>query len=220
MKALLEMKALLQSLLVIVSAGAAPASAQNGALWVEKAGGRLSMDFSGLDVVTVASFNRSAPEMALSFKNVCISTDKNSSMFVSPAILNNNDLTAKPFTIPGTRSTPATTLNIWHGKGAVISRSEGFYAADFAQCNVLFYLDQLEPLKVVTEAITNAIGRAPVNEALATKRNGKPNRSYRPEWKITYAGVPRIVTAHVWEGSPALPGKRVFISMRTARRNT
>lgn len=218
MKALLDMKALLRSPLLIISVWAAPASAQNGALWVEKAGLRLSMDFSGSDDVPVASFRRSAPEMAFSFKNVCMSTDENSSMLVSPAILSNNDLTAKPFTIPRTRSTPTTTLNIWHGKGAVISRSEGFYAADFAQCNVLFYLDQLEPLTVVTEAITNAIGRAPVNEALATKRNGKPNRSYRPEWKITYGGVPRIVTAHAWEGSPVIPGSRVFISMRTARK--
>jgi hypothetical protein len=192
-------------------------------MWVDDLGRRLSMDFlrSGVPIaplsrVPIVPINRSPAEMASLFKDVCLSTNGDPVNIASATNMGNLNLTAAPISMPGMgrRDRP---LNIWRGSGLVVSQSDGFFAARFVQCNVLFYPQQLPSREGVIDAVSGALGSAPSNAASARKRNGTFNRSYEPEWAVALAGAPAIVTAHVWEGSPVIPGSRVQISVRTAR---
>jgi hypothetical protein len=118
-------------------------------------------------------------------------------------------LTAVPFTAAGGR-TPMV-LDIWHAPGIVLSRSDRFLVTQKAQCNTVFYVNALPEAQAIHEAVSAALGAQPSNAARATKRNGRPNPSFVPEWSL---GAGQLAVAHVSRNSRSLPGHRVQLSLR------
>ena len=197
---------------------AGPALAQNGAMWVDEYGRMMSMQFTGADAPAPQPHERSAAEMAALFKKVCLDTDGDPGRLGPAIVLAQAGLMPEPFTIPGGKKMQPVTLNIWRGRGAVVSQTGGFFASKVAQCNVVFYVDRLLPPAELTAALSQAFGAAPANAAAATKKNGKPNNNFVPEWAAAIGGAPAVVVAHVAKGYSAMPGNRVQIAVKAVRK--
>jgi hypothetical protein len=166
------------------------------------------MDFGDQSGVPVQPVARSATELAALFKDVCLSSEDN---FRNSLVGNAHELTAAPVTV--NTEWGRVSLDIWRGKGAVLSRSQGFYAAQFPQCNVLFYLDQ--PLRSVegVEAVSLALAGVRPSKSTVSKRYPV----YRSEWNIALAGMPAVVSTQVWQPSESASGSRVFMSVRKTK---
>lgn len=189
--------ALLGAAILSLSAAAA---AQSGAMWVDRYGRMTSLNITGTATPPPAAADRTPGEMAALFQRLCVAAS------ADPAAAG---LTAVPFTATGGR--PPMVLDIWHGPGVVLSRSDRFLVTQKAQCNIVFYVNSLPEPQTVQEAVSAALGAQPTNAARATKRNGRPNAGFVPEWSV---GAGQIAVAHVSRNSPSLPGHRVQLSLR------
>jgi hypothetical protein len=203
---------------LLLAAVATPAAAQNGAMWVDEYGRMMSMQFAGGGAPAPAALDRSPAEYAGLFKKVCLETGGDPAKLGSTETLAQAGLTAEPFTIPAGKKAPPVTLNLWRGRGAVVSQSPGFFAARDAQCNVTYYVRTLPDRSAVTAALSAAMGAQPVNAVKAVKKNGQPNNNYQPEWATTIQGAPAIVIAHISKGYQSMPGDRVQIAVRAAKK--
>lgn len=170
-------------------------------MWVDRYGRMLSLTFSGPPPAPPAGVDRTPAEMAAQFTRLCVEAA------ADPAA---EGLTAAPYASGGGRN--PLVLDIWRGEGLVLSRTEGFFAAPNAQCNAVFYVNTLPERQAVVDAVSAALGAQPSNAAQATRRNGRPNRNYVPQWSI---GAARVVVAHVGRGTGYMPGDRVHLSIRT-----
>ena len=201
---------------LLIAASATAAGAQNGAMWVDNYGRMMSMQFAGGSAPAPAPHDRSPAEYAGLFKKVCLETGGDPSTLGSA--LTQAGLAAEPFTIPAGKKAPPVTLNLWRGRGAVVSQSSGFFAAKDAQCNVTYYVRTLPDRAALTAALSEAMGAQPANAAKAIKKNGRPNNNYQPEWAATIGGAPAVVVAHVAKGYQSMPGDRVQIAVRAVRK--
>jgi hypothetical protein len=194
----------------------APALAQNGAMWVDEYGRMMSMNFAGGSGAPPAPVNMSAAEMAARFKSLCLDTGGLAA--ATAAAAGQAGLTADPVSIPAGKKAPPVSLRLWSGPGTVVSLTDGFFATKVAQCNVTYYVATLPERQAVSDALAAAIGSGPSNLAEATDKKGKPKKWYTPEWRLGAAGSERIVTAFVARGSQYMPGDRVQISVRAAKK--
>jgi hypothetical protein len=194
---------------------AVPAAAQNGAQWVDPYGRMTTLEFVGGRGAPPPPLDRPAGEMARLFKSLCLDTGGSAAEMGAAARQAAFD--AAPFTIPGGKAGDVV-LGVWRGEGAVLSQSDGFFAAPNAQCNVSFYVTTVPESASVTEALAAAIGSPPSNLADATDKKGRPKKYYSPEWTIGEGAGARIVTAHVMKGSRTLPASRVQMSVRAAKK--
>ncbi|HEX8481889.1 MAG TPA: hypothetical protein VF650_08310 [Allosphingosinicella sp.] len=201
---------------VLASIGAAaPAGAQNGAMWVDQYGRMVSMQFAGGSDAP-GPVDRSAAEMAALFKSLCLDGGGSENGLARAAKA--ADLFANPHVVPGSKKTGPITLEVWNGEGIAVSRTDGFFAARPAQCNATFYVSTLPDRTAVTSALSAAIGAEPSNLASAVDKKGKAKNDFTPEWTASGASGPTIVTAMVGKGSRYMPGNRVQISVRAAKK--
>jgi len=195
---------------------ACPALAQNGAMWVDPIGRMMSMQFAGGAPTAPAPRDISTAEMAGRFKALCLDTRGGASGLAEAAA--GAGLSDYSHTIPATRKAGPVTLAVWTGDGLVLSQTSGFFAAPTAQCNATFYVRGLPEKQAVIDALAAAIGSPPSNLSSAVDKKGKAKKYYNPEWALDSAGEPRIVTAFVAKGHSGMPGDRVQISVRAAKK--
>jgi hypothetical protein len=194
----------------------APAAAQNGAMWVDQHGRMMSITFAGPSGAPPAPADRSAAEMAAGFKSLCLDTGGSDAATASAAA--QAGLTGTPSSFPtGKKSEPAS-LGVWTGPGTVVASSDRFFATQLPQCNVTYYVATLPERQGVADALAAAIGSPPTNAAEAVDKKGKPRKWWSPEWRLGAPGSERIVSAHVTKGSQYMPGNRVQISVRAAKK--
>ncbi len=195
---------------------AAPAGAQNGAMWVDPYGRIVTLMFGGGGGEAPAPADRSATEMAAMFKSLCLDTGGSDAAVAQAATA--AGLTAVPHTIPGSKKTGPITLGVWNGAGLALSRTDGFFAAPPAQCNASFYVPAMADRPAVIGALSAAIGAEPSNAASAVDKKGKRKGNFAPEWTVEGASGPRIVTVMVGKDSPSMPGNRVWFSVRAPKK--
>lgn len=195
---------------------ASPAVAQSGAMWVDPIGRMMSIQFAGTGPAAPGSRDRSTAEMAERFKTLCLDTWGSGSGLAAAAAT--AGLSDSSHTIPGSKKAAAIKLEVWTGEGLVLSQSPGFFAAQIAQCNATFYVGSLPERQAVIDALAAAIGSPPSNLSSALDKKGRPKKYYSPEWTLSSAGGSRIVTAFVGKGSSGMPGDRVQISVRAAKK--
>jgi hypothetical protein len=194
---------------------ATPAFAQSGAMWTDPLGRMMSMQFVSGNPVAPNPRDRSPAEMARLFQTLCLENGGDGARLAASAAA--AGLSAAPHTIPATKKATPVTLGVWTGEGLVLSQTAGFLAAP-AQCNTTFYVRALPEQQAVTDALAAVIGRAPSNLASATDKRGRLKKFYNPEW-LSAVGEPRIVTAFVAKGYSGMPGDRVQISIRAAKKS-
>ncbi|HEX9946859.1 MAG TPA: hypothetical protein VGA98_04895 [Allosphingosinicella sp.] len=211
MKPILHRAAVLAMLLP-----AFPAFAQSGAMWTDPYGRMMSMQFVSGNPVAPEPRDRSPAEMASLFRTLCLESGGDGARLAASAAA--AGLGAVPHTIPATKKSAAVTLGVWTGGGLILSQTSGFFAAPNAQCNATFYVRSLPERQAVTDALAAVIGRPPSNLASATDKKGRLKKFYNPEWS-SQAGEPRIITAFVAKGYSGMPGDRVQISIRAARKS-
>jgi hypothetical protein len=202
---------------LLIAASATAASAQNGAMWVDEYGRMMSMQFAGGGAPAPEPLDRSPGDYAGLFKKVCLETGGDPAKLGSAETLAQAGLVGEPFSVPAGKKAPPVVLNLWRGRGAIVSQSPGFFAAKDAQCNVTYYVRTLPDRTRLTAALSAALGAQPVNAAKATKKNGQPNNNYQPEWAATINGAPAVIVAHVAKGYQSMPGDRVQIAVRAVR---
>lgn len=190
------------------------AFAQSGAMWTDPYGRMMSMQFVSGNPVAPLPRDRSPAEMARLFQTLCLETGGDEARLAASATA--AGLSAAPHTMPATKKAAQVTLGVWAGDGLIVSRTSGFSGAP-AQCNTTFYVRALPERQAVTDAVAAVIGRAPSNLASATDKRGRLKKFYNPEW-LSAVGEPRIVTAFVAKGYSGMPGDRVQISIRAAKK--
>lgn len=194
----------------------APAAAQNGAMWVDQHGRMMSITFAGPSGAPPAPADRSPAEMAAGFKSLCLETGGADAATAAAAA--QAGLIGTPSSFPTGKKSPPASLGVWTGAGTVVASSERFFATQAAQCNVTYYVRTLPDRQAVADALAAAIGSPPTNAAEAVDKKGKPRKWWSPEWRLGAPGSERIVTAHVVKGDRSMPGDRVQISVRAARK--
>jgi hypothetical protein len=211
------MKPSLLPSLAVLMAGAmgAPASAQDGAMWLDDRGRMMSMQFGGPVAGAPAPLDRTPAAMAAQFKRLCLDTNGDPAAIAVAAERAEAKLASKPFELAAGKKAPPIKLDIWSGDGLVVARTAGFFAAPVAQCNAIFYVNSLPDAESVTAAVSALVGSPPTNAADATKKNGKPNKSYEPEWAVTGG---QIIVAHVAKGNQYMPGNRVHLAIRAQKK--
>jgi hypothetical protein len=195
---------------------ASPTFAQSGAMWVDPLGRMMSMEFAGGNRAAPSPADRSAAEMARLFKSLCLDNWRDGPGLAAAAAAAR--LGAVHHTIPAGKKAAPVTLGVWTGDGLTLSQTSGFFATPAVQCNATFYVRSLPERQAVTDALAAAIGAQPSNLASATDKKGRPKKHYHPEWTLDPAGEPRVVTAFVAKGYSGMPGDRVQISVRAARK--
>lgn len=193
-----------------------PAFAQSGAMWTDPIGRMMSMQFVGGNMAAPDPRDRSPAEMAGLFKSLCLDNWRNGPGLDAAAAAAR--LEAVHHTIPGSKKSTPVTLGVWTGGGVTLSQTSGFFAAPTAQCNATFYVRTLPDRQALTDALAAAIGAAPSNLASATDKKGRPKKYFNPEWSLDAGGELRIVTAFVSKGYSGMPGDRVQMSVRAARK--
>jgi hypothetical protein len=196
---------------------ASPAFAQSGAMWVDPIGRMMSIQFAGGNSAAPGPSDRGAAEMARLFKTFCLDNWRDADALTAAAAA--GGLSAVPHTIPAGKKAATITLGVWVGEGLTLSATSGFFAAPTAQCNATFYVRALPEREAVTNALAAVMGAPPANLASATDKKGRPKKSYSPEWSLDTGGEPRIVTAFVAKGYSGMPGDRVQISVRAAKKS-
>ncbi|MEO7178663.1 MAG: hypothetical protein ABIW83_07450 [Allosphingosinicella sp.] len=202
--------------LVLAILAAAPATAQNGAMWVSPSGEMTGIIFRGGDGPLPSPMDRAPAEMARLFKALCLDGSAEPARFGEAA--RDAGVKAAPIeTVGGGKKPAPVTLDLWSGDGLVVSRSEGNEAVPTAQCNATFYVSTLPDKQMVTDAVSAEVGLTPSNLAAAIDKKGKPKRFFNPEWTMAGPAGARIVTAFVDKGNHYMPGNRVQISIRTPK---
>ena len=147
---------------------AAPAAAQNGAMWVDDHGRMTSYAFAGGSGMAPNAEARPTAELAGLFERVCLGGGAASA--ATDAAAKAAGLVAAPFTLPGSRKAPPVTLDLWTGPGLVVSRTDGFLGSRSRQCNATFYLPVLPPRDEHASAVAAALGR---RRRTPTRRSGR-----------------------------------------------
>ncbi|MGZ8284610.1 MAG: hypothetical protein ACXW27_05755 [Allosphingosinicella sp.] len=196
---------------------ASPAFAQSGAMWIDPVGRMMSMQFVGGNIPAPDPRDKSPAEMANLFKTLCLDNGGGGAGLAAAAAA--AGLSARRHTIPASKKTAPVTLGVWTREGLALSQTSGFFGRHPAQCNATFYVRALPERQAVMDALAAVIGAAPSNLASATDKKGRPKKYYNPEWSLDSGGEPRIVTAFVAKGYSSMPGNRVQISVRAARKS-
>jgi hypothetical protein len=204
------MKRYAHALAVPALLAAAPAAAQDGAMWVGESGGMRSIIFRGGGGAPPAPMDRAAAEMARLFKALCLEGGGEPARF--PEAATEAGLKANPIQVAGNKKEGPATIDLWTGEGLVVSRTDGSYAAPVAQCNATFYVATLPDRQSVTDALSAAMASPPSNLAAAVDKKGKPRKYFVPEWRAVAPGG-QVVTAFVAKGNRYMPGNRVQISI-------
>jgi hypothetical protein len=195
---------------------AAPASAQNGAAWVDSKGRLLTfLSSDGLGEAPVER-DRAPAEMAGLFKSLCLDSGGEPARIAPAAAaagLTSKALEPGGFKLDGF---DAGAINVWNGNGVALSRTGGFPIVPNAQCNTTFYVPTLPVMPDVIAALTATLGAPPSNLADSMDKKGRPKKYFNPEWTVEGPSGPRIIFAAISAHDRATPGNRVLISMRSA----
>jgi hypothetical protein len=192
------------------------ASAQGGAMWVDPLGRMMSLQLAGPAGPVATPQARSAADMSALFKRLCLDTDGDLAKLAAATA--EAGLAAEPYSFSWGKKAPPVVLNLWRGNGVILSQSAGFFAAQMAQCNATFYLPQAAGRQEVADALAAAIGSPPSNADKAMDKKGRPKKYFNPEWALDSPAGPRIVTVFVERGDERVPGHRVQMSVRAARK--
>jgi hypothetical protein len=193
---------------------AAPATAQNGAMWVDAQGRMMSLTFAGGSGLPPASAATDPAQMVALFKDVCVAGSA-SAAAVAPAA-EARSLTKVPFEMGGKN---APVAGVWTGQGVVVSQADAFLGNKAAQCNATFFVDALPAKDKVVEAMTAALGAPPTNADKAIDKKGRPAKWWDPQWTVTAPdGSPLTAVIFVAKGNEYMRGDRVQLSLYAAKK--
>jgi hypothetical protein len=195
-------------------AAAMPALAQNGAMWLDDKGRTTTLQFGGPTAQPPVSVDTPTTDMVDLFDSACL-PKSGTAHDAATALAKANRLEPKSFTVAGTKKDPPLELAIWHGAGVVVAVTDGFFVAPQAQCNAVFYVNDLPEQAKLIAAMQDKYG-APVNAAEAVDKKGKARKYFIPEWSTTVGGKAFLVSATNMGSSTYMPGNRVHLA---ARRN-
>ncbi|PLK24843.1 hypothetical protein C0V72_03615 [Porphyrobacter sp. TH134] len=169
----------------MASLAAAPAAAQDGAIWRDDKGRQMVVGFAGGGSPPPAPKIWTAPDMADLFNRLCVAGNGAAEVAKSEAIA--AGLTDKSYDMPVGSNQPAWPLIIAQGQGAVLAQADKFLSNPLRQCNVTFYLPQQPDVVAVEQALTALLARPADNDGQRLKKNGKPNKYFSPEWQFPAA---------------------------------
>jgi hypothetical protein len=152
-------------------------------------------------------------EMAQGFVRLCVDTigDQLAVSLAAESDGMDVSITASP----GSKNAEKGTMLIANGPGLVVTQTEQILEYDFTQCNVNYFPDALPETDDVANAMAVAIGRAPDNEADRFKKNGKPNKRFKPEWQLVLDnGSVYVLRFDIMKSNRYLKGNRVLFGLR------
>lgn len=101
----------------------------------------------------------------------------------------------------------------WTAPGITISQHGHFLNGFENQCNASFRVSSLPPPLEIASVLEKALGSQPTNRAEAFKKNGKPNKRFKPEWSIVDGnGKPIKIIFNALDLSSLGKEKRVQLS--------
>ena len=154
-----------------------------------------------------------ATDMADAFVKFCVNTQGQQAGVSEVA--NDEGLQVSISDIAVARKASPSDMLIASGPGLVVSQTDQVLEYDFTQCNVNFFVDSLPENETVEAALTVALGGAPDNETDRVKKNGKPNKGYKPEWRVTGDdGTVFVLQFNVMKSNRYLIGDRVLFGLR------
>ena len=125
------------------------------------------------------------------FKQVCI--DKAGDPKKVSEIKELSTLQYEEQTISAGKEQAPYLVHKWTSPDIVISQHGRFLKGLENQCNASFNVTILPLRSEIMASIEKIIGSPPINAADAFKKNGKPNKEYRPKWS-TVDGIGREIT--------------------------
>jgi hypothetical protein len=193
---------------------AAPAIAQDGAMWVDERGRMMSLAFAGGSGRPPAPIAADPAAMVALFKEACVVGAASAEGIATVAEA--RALSRMPFDTGGKNPMAA---GVWTGAGVVVSQADTFLGNKGAQCNATFYVDALPPKDKVVEAMTAALGAAPSNADKAIDKKGRPAKWWDPQWTVTGVdGTPLTAVIFVAKGNEYMRGDRVQLSLYAAKK--
>lgn len=165
--------------LAFLAAALLPTAASASAPWVDDSGRQTMMQFPGSAETRLGANGHDAGAFASAFKRVCVDTG----LVREVAGLSAESLDwgfayrqeMVPFNNP-------VDLGGWYTRDAVVNVATGIFLNKHAQCN-LIGVPSGGDLAAIKAGLETQFG-APANAAKATKKDGKPNKSYVPEWEV------------------------------------
>ena len=142
----------------------------------------MQVDFAGGGQPGPLAAEWSADGMAALFDKVCVATAGQASAVKDASL--ELEMIDKSYDMPVGKKQEPWPLTIARGDGVVVSQAARFLSNDRQQCNATFYLSQPVGMGEVESALERAIGRPADNGSDRTKKNGKPNRYFSPEWSV------------------------------------
>lgn len=188
-------------------------SAQDGAMWRDDRGRPMELTFNGGDGTPPAPVALATDDMAKGFMRLCVATlgDQKSVATAAEA----EGLLVSISDSPVAAKAPKATMVMAKGPGLVVTQTAQILGYGYTQCNVNYFPNALPDSEDVANALINVLGREPDNEADRFKKNGKPNKNFKPEWRATGAdGTVYALQFDVMKSNPYLNGNRVLFGLR------
>ncbi len=152
------------------------------------------------------------------FKRLCV--DANGAPEAVGVAASEQGFEAQPVEVRTSKKRPEVRLPIWRGRGVTVAQTDGFFEVPLRQCNITFHVVSPPETTFVADAVSTQLGFSPFNAAAAFKKNGKPNKSYCPEWNITGPdGTEWIGAAIVSKANRFSLGNHVQLSLRARKAN-
>jgi hypothetical protein len=187
--------------LAFLAAALLPTAASASAPWVDDLGRQMTMQFAGGGTATTprSPHGHDAAAFVSAFSRVCIDTGMVREVAGLAAEGLDWGFAYQPEMVP---FKPPVDIGGWYAGDAVVNVGSGLFFNKHAQCNLVG-----TPAGGDFAALTAALGTrfgTPVNAAKATKKDGKPNPSYAPEWEVALpqGGTTRVKAMQVY-GNPS-----------------
>jgi hypothetical protein len=194
---------------------AGPGAAQSGASWAVGDTAIMTIAFGGIDMSTPVPMDMPTEDMARLFKTMCLDTGGDPAAMAAAAERDLPGLRSAPVTVKDGKKEPYVEIRLWRGPGVVVAQTDGFRSVPQAQCSATFYPVTMPNRAALTDALAAAIGALPGNAAEATKRNGKPDKSYVPLWTVAQGSNPaRTVNAISMKAAQHTPISTILIAVR------
>jgi hypothetical protein len=195
-----------------------PSFAQDGAMWRDDRGRPMELTFSGGNGTPPAPMAFALDDMAQGFVRLCVETLGDQEAVAKAAEAEGLLVSITDSPVP--EKAPKAKMVMAKGPGLVVTQTVQILAYGYTQCNVNYFPDALPEPEDVASALMTVLGRKPDNEADRFKKNGKPNKGFKPQWQITGDdGTVFALQFDVMKSNPYLNGNRVLFGLREVLEN-
>jgi hypothetical protein len=178
----------------------------------------MELTFSGGDGTPPAPMAFALDDMAQGFVRLCVETLGDQKAVATAAEAEGLLVSITDSPVP--EKAPKATMVMAKGRGLVVTQTKQILAYGYTQCNVNYFPDALPEPEDVANALITVLGRKPDNEADRFKKNGKPNKSFKPQWQIIGDdGTVYTLQFDVMKSNPYLNGNRVLFGLREVLEN-